>query len=315
MLKRIYELFVGFRYLKSKKTQGFISFNTFLSVFIVFIGVFILVLVISVMNGFQSQIKDRIIDVDAHITVGKDFSSEPSGAFRRYEEIATAIRAQKGITSVTPYYQNHGILRARGEMKPVAVRGMGAIEAMPDQFSRFIVEGPKTFVKRGEIYIGRELATVYNILIGDTVELIVPRGRLGSESLEPGMGRYRVAGFFKTGYYEFDTTLLVISLDDAQRLFAAPGRATAIAVGITDIYRMNRFATQLRSLLGYSYTVNTAEERNQNLFYALKLEKLIMTIILFLIIVSAASPLPRTVMVAALEQFSIRYASRAIPAI
>jgi len=301
MIKRLFELFIGFRYLKSKKSQGFISFNTFLSVFMVFIGVFILVVVISVMNGFQSQIKDKIIDVDSHITVTKEFESNPSG-FIYDEKLTQKIKSVNGVKSALPYFQGNGLLKIAGDIKPVILRGFGDIGNMPEQFQKFIKSENNKFDKSGEIFIGAEMANLHNIESGDVVELIVPRGKIGSDSMEPGIGRFKVKGFFKTGYYEYDTSLLFISLTDAQNLFGARGRVSGISIKTNDIYKINNYAQKLRDMIDFRYSVMTAEEKNGNLFYALKLEKLIMTVILFLVIVSAGFTIMGTLAMVVMEK-------------
>ncbi len=301
MIKRLFELFIGFRYLKSKKSQGFISFNTFLSVFMVFIGVFILVVVISVMNGFQSQIKDKIIDVDSHITVTKEFESNPSG-FIYDEKLTQKIKSVNGVKSALPYFQGNGLVKIAGEIKPVILRGFGDIGNMPEQFKKFIKSENNNFEKSGEIFIGAEMANLHNIESGDVVELIVPRGKIGSDSMEPGIGRFKVKGFFKTGYYEYDTSLLFISLTDAQNLFGARGRVSGISIKTNDIYKINNYAQKLRDMIDFRYSVMTAEEKNGNLFYALKLEKLIMTVILFLVIVSAGFTIMGTLAMVVMEK-------------
>jgi len=267
----------------------------------VFIGVFILVVVISVMNGFQSQIKDKIIDVDSHITVTKEFESNPSG-FVYDEKLAEKIKSASGIKSALPYFQGNGLLKIAGDIKPVILRGFGDIDNMPEQFKKFIKSENNKFEKSGEIFIGSEMANLNNIESGDVVELIVPRGKLGSDSMEPGIGRFKVKGFFKTGYYEYDTSLLFISLTDAQNLFGSRGRVSGISIKTDDIYKIDQYAQKLRDMIDFRYSVMTAEQKNANLFYALKLEKLIMTVILFLVIVSAGFTIMGTLAMVVMEK-------------
>jgi len=267
----------------------------------VFIGVFILVVVISVMNGFQSQIKDKIIDVDSHITVTKEFESNPSG-FIYDEKLTQKIKSVNGVKSALPYFQGNGLLKIAGDIKPVILRGFGDIGNMPEQFQKFIKSENNKFEKSGEIFIGAEMANLHNIESGDVVELIVPRGKIGSDSMEPGIGRFKVKGFFKTGYYEYDTSLLFISLTDAQNLFGAHGRVSGISIKTDDIYKINNYAQKLRDMIDFRYSVMTAEEKNGNLFYALKLEKLIMTVILFLVIVSAGFTIMGTLAMVVMEK-------------
>ncbi len=299
----LYELFIGFRYLKAKKSQGFISFNTLLSIFIVFIGVFMLIVVISVMNGFQSQIKDKILDVDFHISVINAYATETGEGIKDYKPIEEKVRSTPGVKTATPFILGQGIFRFKTYITPVMIKGMGQLGDMPRDFSKFIVEGPRKFKKANDVYIGAEMAWNYAIRIGDRIELIVPKGRLtATTGVTPGTGHYRVAGFFKTGYYEFDTRMIILSLPGSQKLYDMGNVVWGVGAKLDDIYSMDRIKKELQKKLGYQYDPQTAEERNQNLFYALRLEKLIMTIILFLVIVSAGFTIMGTLVMVVMEK-------------
>ncbi|MBP7604154.1 MAG: ABC transporter permease [Spirochaetes bacterium] len=298
----LYELFVGLRYLKAKKSQRFISFNTLLSVVIVFLGVFILIVVISVMTGFQGQIKDKILDVDSHITVS-GYSGDGGEGISDYAVLTKKILELKGVRSASPYLQGQGLFRYRTAITPVMIRGIGSAAGIPGDTAKFITEGPKSYRSDRDVFIGAEMALNYGIRAGDSIELIVPRGRLtASTGVTPGMGTFRVAGFFKTGYYEFDTRLILMSLPASQRLYSLGNIAWGIGVKIDDIYRMDYMSSRIQSTIGFSYQTLTAEQRNQNLFYALRLEKLIMTIILFLVIISAGFSIMGTLVMVVMEK-------------
>lgn len=298
---KLFELFIGFRYLKAKKSQGFISFNTVLSMAVVFIGVFILIVVISVLNGFQSKIKDKILDVDAHVTVSRTGGN--MAGMRDYRDITEKILEVNRVESAEPILQGQGLFRFRSNISPVMVRGMGERDEIVEDIRKFIVDGDDESFGRNGILIGEEMARNYNIRLGDTIEVIVPRGTMTARTgVEPGMSNYRVSGLFKTGYYEFDTRLVVLSLRQAQQLYVVGDTAWAIAVKVDDIYRMNQVAKDIRSKLGSGYMTITAEEKNVNLFYALKLERFIMTVILFLVIVSAAFTIMGTLVMVVMEK-------------
>jgi lipoprotein-releasing system permease protein len=298
----LYEVSIGFRYLKAKKSQRFISFNTLLSVLIVFIGVFILIVVISVMTGFQSQIKDKILDVDAHITVS-EYADESGRGIARYAPLVEKIRKIKGIRSANPYLQGQGLFRYKNFITPVIIRGIGSPERVPADVVKFITAGKKRFDSAADIFIGAEMAFNYGISMGDRIELIVPKGRLSATTgVTPGLGTYTVAGLFKTGYYDFDTRLIIMSLAASQRLYEIGDVVWGIGVKIDDIYRMDYFSARIQSAVGFDYQTLTAEQRNQNLFYALKLEKLIMTIILFLVILAAGFTIMGTLVMVVMEK-------------
>lgn len=310
----LYELIIGFRYLRSKKADRFISFNTALSVAIVFIGVFTLIVVISVMNGFQSQIKDKILDVDSHITVIPFSGNADSEGIPDYREITEKIRSVPGVVSALPYLQGQALVRVNGTIDPVIVRGFGKTGPIPKDFARFITEvdkenhtaeeSEKVFTNSTEIYIGSEMALTRFIRIGDYIELIVPKGGVSARiGMLPGIGRFRVKGFFNTGYYDYDTKLIIMSLPQSQKLFAMGDRAWGIGIKIKDIFAMDQMSIAIQKRIGYgNYQSLTAEERNASLFYALRLEKLIMTIILLLVVVSAGFTIMGTMVMVVMEK-------------
>ncbi len=300
----LYELFIGFRYLKSKKGQGFISFNTFLSILIVFLGVFILIVVISVMNGFQSQIKDKILDVDSHITISNIYGHSRGDAIRDYRKLAATVEKVPGVVGVNPYVQGEALFRHNRNIGYVMIRGIGTAKKIPPDVMKFLKEGKEDFTKKKGIYIGAEMAISHGIKRGEYIEIIVPRGRLTArEGVTPGMGRYRVLGFFKTGYYDFDTKLILMDFKQAQRLYQVGDVARGIGVKIRDVYSdLDVVSSRIQSAIGFEYITRTAEEKNRNLFYALKLEKLIMTIILFLVIISAGFTIMGTLVMVVMEK-------------
>jgi len=315
----LYELFIGFRYLKSKQSRGIVSSNTLLSIVIVFLGVFILVVVLSVMNGFQAAIKDKILDVDSHVTVQSVYGPSEGLGLRNYDELVQKVLSVDGVRSAEPYIMSQGLIRFGSNIAPVMVRGVGRKGVVPDDVAKFIVKDRSNFQKKGmrrlsddivrdffatrSVFIGQEMALNYNILIGDYIELIVPRGALTVKTgLTPSLQRFRVIGFFKTEYYDFDTKLVILSMPQAQRLFEIGDTVSGIGIKIHDVWKTDRISQQINATLGYQYLTMTAEEKNRNLFYALKLEKLIMMIILFLVIISAGFTIMGTLVMVVMEK-------------
>jgi len=299
----LFELYIGFRYLKSKKSQGFISFNTLLSIVIVFIGVFILIVVVSVISGFQSQIKDKILDVNSHITVVNIYGYEDMEGIKDYIPLQNKILSVKGVKLASPYLQGQGLVKVNKHINPVMIRGIGSKHSLPEDFKKFITEGNKKFKTLNEIYIGSEMAFNYNIKIGDEIEILIPKGRLtATMGLTPGKGKFNVLGFFKTGYYDFDTSLILMSLPAAQHLYDVGNIVWGIGVKIDDVFDMDYIASKIQSSIGFEYQTLTAEQRNQNLFYALKLERLIITIILFLVIIAAGFTIMGTLVMVVMEK-------------
>ncbi|MCP4130722.1 MAG: FtsX-like permease family protein [bacterium] len=301
---RLYELFIGFRYLKSKKSQGFISFNTLLSIIIVFIGVFILIVVISVMNGFQSQIKDKILDIDAHITISNLGGQVRGNRIKDYRKLVEKVKTIKGVHSVTPFLQGQALLRNKTNVMFMMIRGIGEKGNAPPDVLKFIEkEGKENYTTKRGVFIGKEIARNYGITVGKTIELLVPKGTLTAKmGLTPGMGKFRVLGYFKTGYYDFDTKLVLMSLPDAQRLYSVGDTVWEIGVKIDDLYKMREMSSRIQAAIGFEYVTISAEDKNKNLFHALRMEKLIMTIILFLVIISAGITIMGTLIMVVMEK-------------
>jgi lipoprotein-releasing system permease protein len=298
----LYELFIGFRYLKAKKSQGIISFNTVLSIMIVFIGVFILIIVISVMNGFQSAIKDKILDVNSHIEV-LNYPVSRDKLIKNYNSLKNKVASVQGIKSVEPYIESQALFRYKQNISPVGVRGMGSEKNIPEEITKFITEGVKKFTAGDEAYIGSEMALNNNIKLGDKIELFVPKGKLTANTgVQPGKSIFTVIGFFKTHYYEYDTSLIVTSLKSAQKLYEIGDTVSGVGAKVNDLYKMDFIAGKIQAATGYEYQTRTAEEKNQNFFYALRLEKLIMTIILFLVIISALFTIMGTLVMVVAEK-------------
>ncbi len=298
-----YELFIGLRYLKSKKSQGLVSTNTILSILIVFLGVFILILVLSVMNGFQAAIKDKILDIDSHVTVTKLGGVASSRLIAGYRDLEKTVRAVPGVVSADGMIQAQGLFRFEENIIPVMIRGVGEKDRIPSDVKKFIVKGQKDFSRTEGVFIGQEMADSNGIAIGDTIELIVPQGELSVRTgLSPGMAGFKVIGLFKTQYYDFDTKLVIMSLPEAQKLYQVGDTVSGIGVKIRDVYAMNRMSVLIRDTIGFEYSTMTAEERNRNLFYALQLEKMIMMIILFLVIISASFTIMGTLVMVVAEK-------------
>src|SRR5271157_6494209 len=264
----LYELRIGFRYLKSKKNQGIIAFNTILSIIIVFLGVFTLIIVLAVMNGFQSAIKDKILDVDAHITITRGFAPSPETGLRNYERLIKRIKEIDEITSAEPYIMSQGLFRFGSTISLAIIRGVGSKGTIPVDVAKFIVKDKEKFYKRAKpgmsdkllneffnlrtVFIGEEMAALNNIFIGDTLDLIVPKGMLSARTgVTPGLEKFRVIGIFKTGYYDYDTKLVIMSLPQAQRLFEVGDAVSGIGVKISDIFHMKRVAGRIKDMLGY----------------------------------------------------------------
>ena len=287
-----FEFFIGGRYLRSKRQQAFISVITILATAGVTVGVMALIVVIAVMAGFESDLKSRILGGQAHVIVhGAD------GPLTGYARVRETIEQIEGVTAAAPVISTQIMLRSTAGLAGAVVKGIDPLTAgrVIDTLAGISFgagEDTGSDSKSGSsvpgIVLGRELARSLDVVTGDSVYLISPRGNLSPVGHVPAAKRFRVTGYFESGMYEFDGAFAYIRLQEAQRLLRIPGAVTAIEVAVNDVYAARTVADTIRGVLGESYQTRNWIEMNKNLFSALKLEKVAMFVILTLIVLVAA---------------------------
>jgi lipoprotein-releasing system permease protein len=287
-----FEYFIGGRYLRAKHKETFISLITILSVAGVTVGVMALIVVIAVMAGFESDLKQRILGVESHIVLMRH-----DGSFPGYKKISEQISELNGVEAATPFIYSQIMLRSSTGVSGAVLRGIdpesagrvikilkNSVLQNLEQIERH--ENSKTFVPG--IILGKELARNLGVLKGDAVYLISSRGMISPIGYLPAMKRFEVAGLFESGMYEYDGSLAYIDLKDAQKILNMKGSVTGIEVRVDDIYDARNIAKNIVSKLGFPYWARDWMRMNHNLFSALKLEKTVMFIILALIVLVAA---------------------------
>ena len=287
-----FEYFIGGRYLRAKQKESFISLITILSVAGVTVGVMALIVVIAVMAGFESDLKQRILGVESHIVLMRH-----DGSFSGYKKITEQIDELKGVEAATPFIYSQIMLRSSTGVSGAVLRGVdpesagSVIKILKNSVLQNLKhmqrqENSQTFVPG--IILGKELARNLNVLKGDTVYLISSRGMISPIGYLPAMKRFEVVGLFESGMYEYDGSLAYIDLKDAQKILNMKGSVTGIEVRVDDIYEARNIAKKIVSKLGFPYWARDWMRMNHNLFSALKLEKTVMFIILALIVLVAA---------------------------
>jgi lipoprotein-releasing system permease protein len=287
-----FEYFIGGRYLRAKHKETFISLITILSVAGVTVGVMALIVVIAVMAGFESDLKQRILGVESHIVLMRH-----DGSFSGYKNIAKQIDELNGVEAATPFIYSQIMLRSSTGVSGAVLRGIdpesagSVIKILKNSVLQNLKhlqrkENSKTFVPG--IILGKELAKNLGVLKGDAVYLISSRGMISPIGYLPAMKRFKVVGLFESGMYEYDGSLAYIDLEDAQKLLNMKGSVTGIEVRVDDIYNAGNIAKKIVSTLGFPYWARDWMRMNHNLFSALKLEKTVMFIILALIVLVAA---------------------------
>ena len=298
------EYYIALKYLLAKRKQTFISIITIISVAGVTVGVMALIIVLSVMSGFEKELKDRILGATAHVHV-----TSLEGSIENPFPLAGRIRQVQGVAGASPYVFTQmmissGVASSGGVLRGVDVDSVGEVTRLPRDIRLGSIEALRRKGAEGMpgAILGRELAGNLGVGVGDVVELLVPGGNVTPLGTFPRVVRVRVGGIFESGMYEYDATFAYISLEEAGRLLGMEGRSTGIEVKVKDIYAAGDAAARIRSALGYPYWAKDWMQSNRNLFSALKLEKVVMFIILVLIVMVAAFNIISTLIMIVMEK-------------
>ncbi|MGA8833629.1 MAG: lipoprotein-releasing ABC transporter permease subunit [Desulfomonilaceae bacterium] len=284
------ELWVGLRYIKAKRKQAFISVISAFGVLGVMLGVMTLIIVLGVMNGFERDLKDKILGTVSHIVVMNNSTRSISD----WTQLMDRIKSLHGINAVTPYIYGQAMLSTKGRVRGVIVRGIDPKSApQVISISKYLEKGSLQDLgtsKKADngVIIGKELATANALTVGDTVQLISPQGKRTPIGAIPRVQNFRVVGIFKSGMYEFDSNLVYMGLAEAQQFFEMGSGVSGIEVNLKNIYDAPKIASRIESTLGPPYWTRTWRDMYRNLFSALKLEKIAMFIILTFIVLVAA---------------------------
>jgi lipoprotein-releasing system permease protein len=298
----ILELFLSMRYLKAKRKQAFISIISVISILGVMIGVMSLIVVLSVMNGFRSELMSRSLGIMPHIWVNSN-----EGSFADYDKVKESLKSISGVADISPSIMKEVILQS-SYTTGVYVRGVD-----PESITAII--GIKNMMKSGDIsslnstgedipkvIIGSELAKSLGIGDGDVIKLNSPNGRLTPLGRTPKKQNFRVSGVFSSGLMEYDQRLVFISFEEAQRLFGMEGKATHLEVKVDNTEQSDIAAKKIREILGSGYSVTDWKEFNRSLLGALKLEKTAMFIIQIMIVMVGALNIISVLVMTVLEK-------------
>ena len=290
-----YELILGWRYTRAgraSRRNGFISFISGVSMLGIALGVAALIIVLSVMNGFQKEVRDRMLGVISHIEV-----FAPGGsALPDLAQTLAEVRQNPQVVGAAPFIAAQALL-ARGEdMKGVLVRGIdpaleGGVTDLAAQLKDSVF--PKLLSGEFGVVLGGELARAMGVRTGDTVTLIAPSGQVTPAGVVPRLKQMTVVGTFDSGHFEFDSALVLMHQDDAGRIFRLEG-PTGIRVKLQNLHLARQVATQLVGSLSGDLLVRDWTRQNRTWFAAVQLEKRMMFIILTLIVAVAAFNLVST---------------------
>ncbi|MDC7717763.1 lipoprotein-releasing ABC transporter permease subunit [Vogesella sp. DC21W] len=297
-----YEVFIGLRYLRARRRNGFISFISLMSVLGIALGVAALIVVLSVMNGFQQEIRGRMLSVVSHLEIGSY-----DGQIAGWQPLQAQLRQQPHVVAAAPYVNAQGLLSSRGNVRGALVRGVDpAAEQTVVALGKEMLRGKLTDLAPGSyrIVLGVELARQLGVEVGDKVTLITPQGNVTPAGMMPRLKQFTVAGVFKAGMFEYDSSLAMISLRDAQVLFRLGQDVSGIRLKLDDAMLAPQVKATLQPQLAANQVATDWTDMNANYFRAVQIEKRMMFIILTLIVAVAAFNLVSTLVMVVTDKQS-----------
>jgi lipoprotein-releasing system permease protein len=267
------------------------------------VGVMALVVVLSVMNGFRADLMSKILGVNSHLLV-LNFE----GAFKDYKEVGTKIGEVEGVVASTPFIYSQVMLNRAGNVSGAVLRGIDPKNAgKVVSIERMIKEGSLNALINSQnelpaIVIGQELSRQLGAYLGDILSVVSPEGKLTPLGRAPNTRRYKVTAIFESGMYEYDASMVYISLKEAQDFLGIGDRVTGLEVRVDDVYQSDKIARSIQDNLGYPYWTKDWKVMNKSLFSALKLEKITMFVILTMIVLVGALNIISTLVMVVMEK-------------
>ena len=296
------ELYIGLRYTRAKRRNHFISFITLISMLGIALGVTALITVMSVMNGFQGELRERILGMTAHATISAD-----DRRLTNWKEVAQVASEHPDVIGVAPFIRAEGMLSFAGEVQPTLIRGVYPdTEPAVSDVAEDMEFGSLDDLRPGQfgIILGKDLARNLGVLLGDKVTLITPQAAVTPAGLLPRLKRFTVVGIFSAGMYEYDSGLALIHLEDAQRLFRMPGAVTGVRLKLDDMFKAGEVTRDLIERFPGGYWISDWTRQHANFFRAVQIEKTTMFVILTLIVAVAAFNLVSTLVMAVVDKES-----------
>jgi len=298
-----FELFVGMRYTRAKRRNHFISFISMTSMIGIGLGVAALIVVLSVMNGFQEELRSRILGVASHLQI-----TGPNNALSNWQEISDAVQPSSHVIGTAPYIMAQGMLSNGQAVQGAIIRGvLPSEEGKVSDLATHMRAGQLADLKAGEfgIILGAELAQSLGIVLGDKVVLMAPQGQFTPTGVVPRIKQFTVVGLFQIGMYEYDAGLALIHMDDASKLYRMADNVSGIRLKLDDLFLAPEVSRDLAVRLSNQsqalYLTDWTQE-HANFFRAVQMEKRVMFIILALIVAVAAFNIVSTLVMAVTDK-------------
>lgn len=279
-------LYIGLRYTRAKRRTQFISFITLTSVLGIALGVTALIAVLSVMNGFEAELRERILGMTSHSTI-----SGRTGDLENWQQLEQRLKGQKHIEGAAPFVEGEVMLNADRRVSGTMLRGIDpSYEPRVSEVGEKMKAGTLKDLKAGEygIILGAELANYLGAMVGDKITVISPQLNATPAGVMPRLKRFTVVGIFQVGMFEYDRNMALIHLTDAQKLFRLGDTVSGLRLKLDDLFNAPELSHQLAIQLYDEYRVSDWTKAHDNFFRAVKTEKRVMFIILMLIVAVAA---------------------------
>ena len=304
--RRPYELWIGWRYTRAKRNNHFISFISLTSMIGIALGVMALIVVLSVMNGFQDELRKRILGVASHIEV-RSFEAGLSDWPHVQQQIQSLPPKSfsSPVQGMAPYIMAQGMLTRDQAVQGVLIRGvLPAQEGTVSELASQMKVGQLQALQAGKfnIVLGADLAQSLGVRLGEKVVLMAPQGQVTPAGLVPRIKQFTVSGIFQIGMYEYDAGLALIHMDDAAKLYRMGDQVSGIRLKLADLFMADRVSQELGQALGPNYYITDWTRQHANFFKAIQMEKRVMFIILTLIVAVAAFNIVSTLVMAVTDK-------------
>jgi lipoprotein-releasing system permease protein len=283
---RSYEFFIGLRYTRAKQRTGFISFISIISVVGMALGMMVLITVLSVMNGFQREIRTRILGVASHVQI-----SGPNNTLENWQKVAEQASHHEQVIATAPYISAQGLLTYGSAVRGVFVRGIvPQQEERVAEFDQHMRNGRLDALKPGEfgIILGGQLARTLGVSPDEKVVLVAPQGQVTPAGILPRLKQFTVVGIFNVDHFEYDSGLALVHLDDARTLFRFGDAVSGVRLKLKDLFQSRTVARDLTRMISPDVYISDWTMQHANLLRAIEIEKRMMFLIIFLIIAVAA---------------------------
>lgn len=295
-------VYIGAHYTRAKRRNHFISFISMTSMLGVALGVAALITVLSVMNGFEKELRERILGMTSHA-----FVTGSDGTLADWEKAEVLIEGFPRVMNTAPFVEGQAMLNQGSRVRGTQIRGVNpTLEPKVSSIGDKIIQGRFDALQPGSygIILGKDLAIAMGVGTGDKITVITPHVTPTPAGVIPRLKRLTVSGVFEIGMYEYDSALAIMNIEDAANLFRIPGKVTGLRLQLDDVYQAPRITRELLQTLPAEYRAADWTYQHANFFRALKTEKTVMFVILMLIVAVAAFNIVSTLVMMVTDKYA-----------